>query len=185
MGVQGGGLLGGGGRELQHRRPVPGRLGVVRQPRQVALRLGRFAQRRQHAGVEEPAAQRRDGRQDGFASQFMAEGKPVVGSPQQAAGDALVGFVEDRTGNGQQEVRVDRRANHGRDVEDRPRLGREAGGAGKDRIADRGRHGLALGGEGLGQKERVAPGKPVEGRRRLGRCPRPVAAQPLPTTGGR
>ena len=163
MGVQRGGLLGGGDRELQHRLPISGRLGVVRQPRQVALRFRRFAQRRQDAGVEEPAAERRDGRQDGLASQLMAEGQPVAGSPQQATGDALVGFVEDRTGDGQQEVRVDRRADHGRDVEDRPRLGREARRAGQHGITDRGRHGLALGGQHLGQKERVAPGQPVQG----------------------
>ena len=109
MGVQRGGLLGGGDRELQHRRPIPGRLGMVRQQRQVALRLRRFAQGRQNAGVEQPAAGRRDGRQDRLARQLMAEGQPIAGAPQQAAGDALVGFVEDRAGDGQQEVQVDRR----------------------------------------------------------------------------
>ena len=37
MGVQRGGLFGGRDRELQHRLPIARRLGVMRQPRQVAL----------------------------------------------------------------------------------------------------------------------------------------------------
>ena len=72
---------------------------MVRQLRQVPLRIRDFTQRGEDADVKEPAAQRRNGRQDGLASQFMAEGKSVAGSPQQAPGDALVDFVEDRTGN--------------------------------------------------------------------------------------
>ena len=170
--VQGGGLLGGGDRELQHRRPVSRCLGVVCQPRQVTLRPGRFAQRGENAGMEEPAAQRRDGRQDGFASQFMAEGHPIASSPQQAPVDHS--SASSRTGPATVSMRsgVDRRADHGGDIQDRPRLGREPSGPGQDGIADRGRHGLALGGEGLGQKERVAPGEPVRARR-PGRYPLP------------
>jgi len=134
---------------------------VVCQLRQVSLWLRRLAQRLKNAGMEEATAQRRDGGQDGFASQFMAESQAIAGSPQQASVDTLVGFVEDRAGDGQQEGGVDRRAHHGRDVEDRPRFGREAGGASKDRISDRGWHGFAFGRESLSQKERVAPGEPV------------------------
>ena len=114
--------------------------------------------------MEEPATERCDSRQDGLASQFMAECQANVGSPQQASVDAFVGFVEDRTGHGQQEGGVDGRAHHRCDVEDRPRLGREAGRAGQDGVTDGGRHGLALAGDDLGQKEGVAPGEPVEGR---------------------
>ena len=68
MRMQRSGLLGGGDGKLQHRRPISRRLSVVRQLRHVALLIRRIAQCREDAGVEEPAAQRRDGRQDGFAS---------------------------------------------------------------------------------------------------------------------
>ena len=73
--------------------------------------------------MEQAAAQRRDGRQDGLPGELVAEGQPVVVRTQQATGNALVDFVKDRTGNGQQEGGVDRRAHDGRDVEDRAGLG--------------------------------------------------------------
>ena len=134
MSVERGGLFGSGDGELQHRLSVPGGLRVVGQLRQVSLRLGRLTQRREDPGVEEPAAQGRDGAQDGFAGQVMAEGQAIVGSPQQATGDALVGFVEDGSGDAQQEVRLDGRANNGRHIQDRAGLRREARRAGEDGV---------------------------------------------------
>ena len=136
VGVQRGGLLGGGDRVLQHRLLISGRLGIVRQPRQVTLALGCLAQRGQDTRVQEPAPVRRDGGQDGLAGQLVAEGETIAGSPQQAPGDALVHFVEDRTGNAEQELRLERRADHRGEVEDRPRLGREPGRTSEDGVAD-------------------------------------------------
>jgi hypothetical protein len=116
------------------------------------------------AGVEEPASGWGDGGQDGLAGQLMPEGKPVIGSAEQSPVGALVDFVKDRPGNGQQEIRVDNRADHRRDVEDGPRLGRKTSRAGQDRIAGSCRYRLILGSECFGHKERVAPRQPVQGR---------------------
>ncbi len=145
--------------------------------------LGHIAQCRENAGVEQPATQRRDGREDGFAGQFMAEGEPITGSPQHATSNTLVGFVQDRAGDSQQEVRLDGRADYRRYVEDRARLGREASSAGEDGIADGGGYGLAP----LASTSVTKNGLPPVSRWRwrcLGRCPPPAGAPPLPTTDG-
>ena len=106
---------------------------------------------------------RRDGSQDRLAGQLMTEGEPIASGPQQAPSDALIHFVEDRTGNSEQELRLERGADHRGEIEDRPRLGREPGRTGEDGVADRGRDCLILSGEDLGQEERIAPGESVQG----------------------
>ena len=149
------------------------------------LLSGDISQRRQNAGMEEPAARaarwppewpREPGRGRRPARRRYPAASPV---------DALVGLVQNRAGDAQQEVRVDRCTDDGRNIEDRSRLRGEPRRAGKDGVADRGRHGFAFGGQDLGHKERVAPGQPVQGGGIAATAVLPVAARPLPTTGGR
>jgi hypothetical protein len=163
VGVQRRGLLGGRDSELQDRHPVSRRISMVRKPGQVALFLWCLAQCCKDASMEEPTTERRDGRQDSFTSQFVAEGQAISGSPQETTSDALIGFVEDRASNSQQETWLDCRTDHGCHVEDCARFGREASGAGQHGITDRRWHHLALTSEDLGHEERIACGEPVEG----------------------
>ena len=113
--------------------------------------------------MKQPATGRSDSSQDGLARQLMAKRQDITGGSQQAAGDALVDFVEDRTGDGEQEIGIDRRADDRRNVDDGPRFTRETGRASEDRVPNGGRGRSLLGAEHLGEEERVASGQPVQG----------------------
>jgi hypothetical protein len=167
-------MLSGRDGKLQDGVPIPGCLGMVRQQRQLPLggqRLppepsssggGSLTQGIQDSGVQHAAPGRSDCRQNGVARQIMTKGKAIIGPAQQAAGDARIDLLEHRTGDALQEIKIDRRADHRRHVEHRPRLWREPRRAGQDRIADRGRHPLILGRQYFGQEKRVAPGQAIQ-----------------------
>ena len=73
--------------------------------------------------MNQPAAWWRNGRLNRLAGQLVAERQPIPSRPQQPALDALVGLIENWTGDPKQEIWIKYRGNQGRDVEESPRLG--------------------------------------------------------------
>lgn len=99
---------------------------------------------------------------DRVPDQGVAEGEAGFGRAEQAAREALLDLIEHGASDGLEQVRVDLRADDRRHVEHAPGLGGEAGGAGQDSIAHRGRNRFVPGGEDFGEEERVAPSQPVQ-----------------------
>ena len=170
-GVVGGGLAMRAGR----RRKAPRRaaiahdvsgeecaLGIMRQPRQIALfgepRLDRPGK---HLAIERPPPQRIDAFEHRVARQLVPERHAVAAVLQQAEREAL---GEARRGSGEllDQRHVEARADDGGEIERRPGLRREPRRAPQHRIAHRDRNAGFGAGDRFGNEERIAAGLAIE-----------------------
>ena len=134
---------------------------VVRERRQVGVRLGRALERRQHGTVQRTTARHRHGPQHRLARQLVPEAQLALDLLEQAGGQARVDRGVARPEAGEQAGPDDAPDDAGR-LDGAPRLVVEAREARGDRVADARGQTPTAGRHHLGHEEGVPGGEAVE-----------------------
>ena len=146
-----------GRRELEHGVDVAGRLGVMRESRQVRACACALAQSAQGVAMQPGAFVRADRALDRQSGQLVPERDSVAVHLEHARGEALVEMRDARPCEGvQEQIHLHARRNDRHRLEQAVCLGRHAPRSGQDGIDDRRRDLLLPGREDLRHEERVA-----------------------------
>ena len=149
-------------RELEHRLPVTGRLGVVREPRELGRAAGWVGERRERLLMKSDPPVRRQRLLNGEARELVAECHTCRGGREHAGGQAFVELVDDIRCERLEEPELDRGRHDRRRLEQRARRRAQARGAGEHGVPDRVRDLVLARRQHLRDEERISRRLAVE-----------------------